>query len=286
MANKKSNTTVDARKKAQAQLQRRKKQQKKQTMILGIILSAFTLVVIGLIAFFVIQGMNEGKPNNEEATSCIEKANSLTKPAIASEDGAITINATSIVDKQQAESSGIVIEELMDPICPACGNTIRLFGDSIKKGIKEGKISYAIHPVGLMDHFSNGDEYSSKMSAAIISAAETDPSKVMDFLEIIFDAKNQPSESNYKAVPNGTIQLWLTKAGYTEAQAQDITSGKYLDWVKATTEAVQQSEKYFHKDQNGEPILSTPQFFVNGQWLEDYSGLKDIDKFIETITKK
>jgi protein-disulfide isomerase len=263
---------IQAAQKKARQVYLKRQQQKKQKTILIAIISVLVVGVVALLGFFIYQSSTENEPKAETATQAYTDAQGLAHPQFANDDGTIAINNTGLVPASAA--TGKKIEVVMDAVCPACANFELTYNDKIKAAVDNGKATYILHPVGLLDFQtapanvigSNKSRtenygYSTRGAAAIFSAAEQDPTKIFKFLGILFSSANQPKEQSTVNVENSAFVKYATEAGYTPEQAAIIGNGQYVDWVKKVTEGMENDTKYRGTDGK----LNTPQVFVDDQ---------------------
>jgi protein-disulfide isomerase len=290
--NKSKTASAQAHKSVQAQNKARavylKKQKlKQQKTILVAIISILVIAIIGLVTYFIVQSSISNKAITDsiagatdstglidpgpDATLSYKSATKLKHPSIASDNGTIAISSGKVVDPDTAGLT--TVEHIFDPICVACYQVEKVLGEKLTNAADSGKIAYLIHPVGAFDGNSANStepEYSSRAAAAVVSAAEQDPSKVLTFIETIYKEGNWPFESNYSDTASvrsdNDIKKWAIDAGYTEAQATIIVNREYQDWIKKVTEGVKSDYNYLHESSNG-ISFSTPEILLNGRYL-------------------
>ncbi|MGB3375258.1 MAG: thioredoxin domain-containing protein [Microbacterium sp.] len=153
----------------------------------------------------------------------------------------------------------------IDFMCPICNQFEQTYGAQLQKAAADGKITLEYHPIAILDHYSQGAEYSSRSANAMFCVAEKAPDKALDYMASLFT--NQPEENS----PGRTDE---ELAGYAEevgagAASDCITDGTYKKW--GTAQASQHD------------IKGTPTVDLNGKRL-DMSDSADFKKFADLIS--
>ncbi|MFE3023684.1 DsbA family protein, partial [Nocardia tengchongensis] len=114
--------------------------------------------------------------------------------------------------------------------------------------------------ITFLDRASNGNQFSTRGSAAAYVMYEADPSKFQGWLAAMYE--KQPKEGGNGMTDDQLIKI-AEDAGYTDpAVTQAIKDGKYTTWVKT------QTDKVFATG-----VKSTPTVYVNGTQVTDAQAL-------------
>lgn len=141
----------------------------------------------------------------------------------------------------------------LDFMCPICNQFETTYGEEIQDLVSDGTITLNIHPISILDRYSQGTNYSTRSANAMYCVAEADPDAAVPFMQAMFT--NQPDENS---------------SGLTDAQILDIASGvgvtgidscvadgTYSKFVAAMTEKT--------PTQPGSQGIGTPTLAVNGE---------------------
>lgn len=144
----------------------------------------------------------------------------------------------------------------VDFMCEYCQAFESSFGDEIAAAVAANKITLELHPISILDGASMGTQYSSRASSAMYSVAINDPKNALAFLKLMYEKK--PAESSAGLSDDEIIAI-AQQAGVdmTDQLRKDITSGRYIDYVKTMTEKT--------PVQPGAKGIATPTVTVNGE---------------------
>jgi protein-disulfide isomerase len=67
------------------------------------------------------------------------------------------------------------MDTYIDFMCPICGQFEEAYGDAILELVDDGTITLNIHPISILDRYSQGTEYSTRAANAMYCVAEADP---------------------------------------------------------------------------------------------------------------
>lgn len=159
-------------------------------------------------------------------------ASSQTEAAPAPET---SIGATSIVE---AETGAIVfgdgpdvVETYVDFMCPFCKRFEEAEGPEIQRLIAEGKITLKVHPVAILDRYSQGAQFSSRAAAAMYAVAAQDPENAYAFFQKMFE--NQPAEGTAGLSDEEILQVAEDAGVEVTAELRgSITLGEYLGYAR------------------------------------------------------
>ncbi|MBP2437109.1 DsbA family protein [Microbacterium amylolyticum] len=140
-----------------------------------------------------------------------------------------------------------LVQEYVDFMCPACKRSFDAYGDDLTERIESGDITLEIHPISILDHQSQGTEYSTRAAAATYCVAEDNGDAFYPFVDLLF--KNQPRQSS-TGLDNDQLTRYAEQAGAAGA-ASCIADGTYMDFVAEKTSEAN--------------ITATPTIRVNGE---------------------
>lgn len=158
---------------------------------------------------------------------------------VNSETGAITIG--------EGED---VVTTYLDFMCPACNSFEQAYGQQLQEAAAADKLTLEIHPIAILDHLSQGTDYSSRSAAAMYCVAENNSDKALDFMNALF--ANQPAE-NSTGLTDDQLKQIADQVGADKA-AGCIDDGTYLKYGAAQAKA--------HE------IKGTPTIEINGKRLD------------------
>lgn len=185
------------------------------------------LFVAGLIGWTTLRGQDQG---------------TLTTPASAVDEGTAFAVGT----------GPVTVDVYEDFMCPACGNFETASGPALKKLAESGRITLRFHPVAILDHYSNGTEYSTRAAAASAAAAEA--GKFTEFHDALY--ADRPEENTSGLTDAKMIELAASVGLTSEAFTTAVNEGTYKAWATKATETF--SERGYN---------STPTIAVNGERL-------------------
>ncbi|WP_229073122.1 thioredoxin domain-containing protein [Actinoplanes sp. DH11] len=170
------------------------------------------------------------------------------------DDGTLVTPAAAVDDGTAfAVGNGpVTVDVYEDFLCPACANFEKASGATLQEMATASKITLRIHPVAILDRFSNGTEYSTRSAGAAAAAAEE--GKFLELHNVLY--ANQPAE-NSDGLSNDKIVELAKSVGLTsETFATAVNEGTYKAWATKAT------EKFSDRDFTG-----TPTIVVNGTQL-------------------
>jgi len=162
------------------------------------------------------------------------------------------VNATADGMGLIAAKGPVTVEIYQDYMCPYCGAFEKEAQATIDKLISDGKIQLTIHPIAILDEFSNGTKYSTRASAA--AACASDAGKLLPYNSALY--ANQPKEGSDGLTTDKLIEIGKS-VGLGSDFESCVKSGKYLTWVPQVTDAASRRG-----------IQGTPTVYVAGKQLE------------------
>lgn len=144
----------------------------------------------------------------------------------------------------------------IDFMCEYCQAFEQNFGDPIDTALASGDLTLEITPIAILDRASQGTDFSSRAANAMYVISIGDPKNAIAFMQAMYD--NKPNE-NTTGLSNDEIIKLAEDNGVkmTDAMRTDITSGRYMDFVKANTANT--------PVQPGAQGIATPTITVNGK---------------------
>jgi protein-disulfide isomerase len=205
----------------------------------GVVLVLF---VAGLVGYTVMSQQDKGTVNT---------------PTVAVDDGtAFAIG-----------SGPVTVDIYEDFMCPACGNFEQASGETLQNLAEANKITLRMHPVAILDRFSNGTEYSTRSAGAAAAAAVE--GKFLELHNVLYD--NRPEENTDGLSNEKIIELAKSVGLTSDAFVNAVNEGTYKTWATDVT------EKFSNRDYTG-----TPTIVVNGTQL---TGPNDTVPTTELLTQ-
>ncbi len=168
-----------------------------------------------------------------------------------------TLPESSGIDK---ETGAIVVGDAentfdlyLDFMCPICGDFEELYGDEILSLVDDGTMTLNIHPITILDRYSQGTEYSTRAANAMYCVADADPAAAVGFMQALFS--DQPSE-NTEGLSNAQL-IDIAKGVTSEDVASCIDDGTFTQFATAMTEKT--------PVQPGASGIGTPTIAINGE---------------------
>jgi protein-disulfide isomerase len=173
--------------------------------------------------------------------------NQATAPGEAP-DSAIVNEETGAVSFGSGEQE---VDVFVDFMCPICGQFEQTYGEQLQTAAANDEITLNLHPVSILDRYSQNTEFSTRAAGAAYCVAETAPDSFLDFFNYMF--ANQPAE-NSAGYTDEELAAFAEQAG-AGAAADCIADGTYMDFVGDQTSA--------HE------IQGTPTVEIDGERIEN-----------------
>lgn len=154
------------------------------------------------------------------------------------------------------------VDTYVDFMCPICNQFEQTYGKTLQGLAADGTITLNIHPIAILDRYSQGTNYSTRAANAAYCVADDAPDKVLAFVQAMYAA--QPEE-NSTGLTDEQISAIATQAGASDAVASCISDGTYNGFVAARTK-----QTPVQPGQNG---ISTPTVSINGEVLSNQNDL-------------
>jgi protein-disulfide isomerase len=180
--------------------------------------------------------------SNQSATSPGEAPKAAS---VNSETGAITVG----------EGSN-TLDTYIDFMCPICNQFEQIYGETIQGLVDDGSITLNIHPIAILDRYSQGTQYSTRAANAMYCVAVADGAASVPFLQAMY--QNQPEEQSTGLTNDQILQI-AKSVGVTGIDSC-VNNGDYAKFVGAMTEKTPVQE--------GAGGIATPTVVLNGQILK------------------
>ena len=177
--------------------------------------------------------------------------NSATDPGTAPSGSGIDQQTGAVVVGSGEQTLDIYI----DFMCPICSQFEQTYGDEILDLVNDGTITLNIHPIAILDRYSQGAEYSTRSANAMYCVAEADPDAAVPFMQAMF--AQQPDE-NSTGLTDDEI-LAIAKSVGVEGIDSCVTDGTYKKFVTSMTEKTPIAP--------GSSGIGTPTVAVNGETI-------------------
>ncbi|MFG1791252.1 DsbA family protein [Nocardia sp. NPDC049149] len=188
---------------------------------------ALGAVALALIVVIVIAAITWGR---DEPAVRNDGYGSVHDPAVTvvlETDGSILLRKPSAVKS---------IDIFEDPLCPACGNMERTYGQEIAQQIDEGKLAVRYRLVNFLDPRSRSKDYSTRAVAANQCVAEGLSSSVYAKFHTETFTTKRPSEGGAD-LSNDELAALARVAGAAEPVVQCIATGAKVDTARASAQA-------------------------------------------------
>jgi len=147
----------------------------------------------------------------------------------------------------------VTVDVYYDYMCPFCKQFEQSSASALDQWMSQGKVKLVLHPLGFLDRYSNGTQYSTRSAAA--AACANDGGKLWEYSKALYD--QQPKEGSNGLSDDQLIQIGGGVGLVDPSFATCVRDGTYHSWVgHANDEAAKRK------------INSTPTVFVNGQKID------------------
>lgn len=155
------------------------------------------------------------------------------------------------------------VDTYVDFMCPICGTFEQQYGEQLQAAAADGTITLNLHPISILDRYSQNTAFSTRAAASVYCVAEKAPDSTLDYFNLLF--QNQPEE-NTAGLTDDELAA-LAEQVDAGAAADCIADGTYMDFVGDQTKA--------HE------IQGTPTVEVNGKRLDLQAGeITEMEKLL------
>lgn len=182
-------------------------------------------------------------------TAVVWMNNSATDPGTPPSGSGIDQSTGAIIvgDGEQT------LDTYIDFMCPICNQFEQTYGDEILDLVDDGTITLNIHPIAILDRYSQGTEFSTRAANAMYCVAEADPDAAVPFMQAMFE--NQPEENSTGLTDEQILDI-ASGVGVTGIDSC-VSGGEYTDFVAAMTDETPVAP--------GASGIGTPTLAVNGE---------------------
>ncbi|MFF7293038.1 DsbA family protein [Microbacterium sp. NPDC008134] len=173
--------------------------------------------------------------------------NQATAPGVAPEGGNVN-QETGAISFGGGDDE---IDVFVDFMCPICGDFEDAYGEQLQSAAASDDITLNIHPISILDRYSQNTKYSTRAAGAAYCVAENAPDSFLDFFNFMFT--NQPQE-NTAGYTDEELASYAEQVG-AGAAADCIADGTYMNFVRDQT--------------NQHEIQGTPTVEINGERIEN-----------------
>lgn len=145
------------------------------------------------------------------------------------------------------------LDTYIDFMCPICNQFEQIYGESILALADDGVATVGIHPISILDRFSQGTEYSTRSANAMYCVAVADGEAAVPFMQAMFE--NQPAENSTGLTDEQILEI-AAGVGVTGIDTC-VADGEYISYVTRLTEET--------PVQPGLSGIATPTVAVNGE---------------------
>lgn len=182
--------------------------------------------------------------------------------AVATDNGGIPVGSGGVVG-EELDSSRVRLDVYFDFMCPACRGFEQMHSETVSELRAEGLVDVYYHPLGYLDGYSLGTEFSTRAASAGALIAAESPDDFLAFMEAMF--VNQPDE-NTEGLTDAQIQAIASKVGVSDEVVARVPDHAYTSWVRTATERA---------SKDGLPF--TPTLAINGQMQNPRDNPDDLD---------
>ncbi|MBD7999383.1 variant leucine-rich repeat-containing protein [Oerskovia gallyi] len=242
------------------------------------------LVLVLLVALVVFLATTGGTPSAAPAAPAEpgRSASPGTSPAPDDQGSASDAPADATPDHGLLAGAGdpaapVTIEVYVDYMCPICGQFEEINGPGLTALREGGSARVVVHPVAILDRYSQGSRYSTRAAASAALVADRAPDAFQDFHAGLL--AGQPEEGT-AGLSDGQIADVARAAGVPEdvvAEIADGSASQFASWVAAATGTA-----------TGDPALAgprgfgTPTIVIDGErWEGDWTDPQALTQAVE-----
>jgi protein-disulfide isomerase len=141
----------------------------------------------------------------------------------------------------------------IDFMCPVCGDFEQKYGPEIESLVDDGTITLGIHPIAILDHLSQGTEFSTRSANAMYCVAVADADAALPFMTAMY--QNQPAEQSTGLTDEQILGIGAA-VGVDDID-DCVNDGRYSKYVTSLTGET--------PVQPGAGGIATPTVVVNGE---------------------
>jgi protein-disulfide isomerase len=180
-----------------------------------------------LTALLVLSGCTPASTSPSPTASASTTVQTGTVGAVDFSSGYITLG-----------TGPTVIDSYFDLLCPYCQAFELSNGTQLAELVAAEQVTLRLHPMVFLDSMSQGTQYSTRATNALVGVAAAAPDAVLPFLELLFT--HQPAE-NEEGLTDAQLSALAVQAAEGTESSVDIDSvlseHTYEAWSIATTAA-------------------------------------------------
>ncbi|MFF3066268.1 thioredoxin domain-containing protein [Oerskovia sp. NPDC057915] len=241
------------------------------------------LVLVLLVALVVFLAATGGTPSAAPAapTEQGQGASPGTSPA-PEEGSAADAPANATPDHGLLAGAGdpaapVTIEVYVDYMCPVCGHFEEINGPGLAALREAGSVRVVVHPVAILDRYSQGSQYSTRAAAAAALVADRAPDAFQDFHAGLLAGQPQEGTAGLSDEQIADVARAAGAPGDVVAEIADGGASRFAGWVAAATGAA-----------TGDPALEGPRGFgtptvvIDGErWDGDWTDPQALPRAVE-----
>lgn len=143
------------------------------------------------------------------------------------------------------------VDTFVDFMCPICGDFEDAYGEQLQTAAANDEITLNLHPISILDRYSQNTEFSTRAAASVYCVAAEAPDSALDYFNLLFE--NQPAE-NTAGLTDDELAALADQVGAGSA-ADCIADGTYMRFVASQT--------------NQHDIQGTPTVEIDGERIEN-----------------
>lgn len=143
------------------------------------------------------------------------------------------------------------VDTFVDFMCPICGDFEDAYGEQLQSAAADDEITLNLHPITILDRYSQNTEFSTRAAASVYCVAAESPDSTLDYFNLLFE--NQPAE-NTPGLTDAELADLAGQVG-AESAADCIADGTYKRYVTSQT--------------NTHDIKGTPTVEIDGERIEN-----------------
>lgn len=241
------------------------------------------LVLVLLVALVVFLATTGGTPSAAPTTGTGQGQGASPGTSPAPEEGSTSdAPANSTPDHGLLAGAGdpaapVTVEVYVDYMCPVCGQFEEINGAGLAALRDDGSVRVVVHPVAILDRYSQGSRYSTRAAASAAFVADRAPDTFQDFHAGLL--AGQPEEGT-TGLSDEQIADVARAAGVPADVVAEIADGgasQLAGWVAAATGTA-----------TGDPALAgprgfgTPTIVIDGErWEGDWTDPQALPRAVE-----
>ena len=185
---------------------------------------------------------------------------------VAADNGGIPVGSTGVVGVETDEGR-VRLDVYFDFMCPYCGLFEQTQGATLEELRADGTLDVYYHPLGYLDGYSQGTDFSTRAASASALVAQEAPEAFLAFVEAMF--VNQPEE-NTTGLTDVEIQSIASAVGVADEVVARIPDHEFTSWVRSATERASQDGLAFTPQLALEGVFVNPQVNADDlNWAQD-----------------